>query len=75
MTLLSGQTSSTQARQASIDDLVTEVRALRADIQQMADASIRRSFWSRACRLRGDALLQAREHVAIERRMLPPCGR
>jgi len=41
MTLLSGQTSSTPARQASIDDLVTEVRALRADLQQMADASIR----------------------------------
>ena len=41
MTLLSGQTPSTPARQASIDDLVTEVRALRADIQQMADASIR----------------------------------
>jgi chromosome segregation ATPase len=41
MTLLSGQTSSTPARQASIDDLVTEVRALRADVQQLADASIR----------------------------------
>jgi outer membrane murein-binding lipoprotein Lpp len=41
MTLLSGQTPSTQARPASIDDLVTEVRALRADVQQMADASIR----------------------------------
>jgi len=41
MTLLSGQTPSTPARQASIDDLVSEVRALRADIQQMADASIR----------------------------------
>jgi len=41
MTLLSGQTPSTPARQASIDDLVTEVRALRADIQQMADSSLR----------------------------------
>ena len=41
MTLLSGQTPSTPARQASIDDLVSEVRALRTDIQQMADASIR----------------------------------
>ena len=41
MTLLSGQTSSPPARQASIDDLVTEVRAVRADVQQMADASIR----------------------------------
>lgn len=29
MTLLLGQTSSTPARQASIDDLVTEVRACR----------------------------------------------
>ena len=41
MTLLSGQTPSTPARQASIDDLVTEVRALRADIQQTAEASLR----------------------------------
>lgn len=41
VTLLSGQTPSAPARQASMDDLVTEVRALRADIQQMADASIR----------------------------------
>jgi len=38
---LSGQTPAAPARQASMDDLVTEVRALRADIQQMADASIR----------------------------------
>jgi outer membrane murein-binding lipoprotein Lpp len=38
---LSGQTPAVPARQASMDDLVTEVRALRADIQQMADASIR----------------------------------
>ena len=36
--LLSGQTP---AAPASMDDLVTEVRALRADIQQLADASIR----------------------------------
>ena len=41
MTLLLGQTPSTPARQASIDDLVTEVRALRADIQQTAEASLR----------------------------------
>ena len=41
VTLLSGQTPTAPARQASMDDLVTEVRALRADLQQMADASIR----------------------------------
>jgi outer membrane murein-binding lipoprotein Lpp len=41
VTLLSGQTPPAPARQTSMDDLVTEVRALRADIQQMADASIR----------------------------------
>jgi chromosome segregation ATPase len=40
-TLLSGQTPAAPPRQASMDDLVTEVRALRADIQQLADASIR----------------------------------
>jgi len=40
-TLLSGQTPAAPSRQASMDDLVTEVRALRADIQQLADASIR----------------------------------
>jgi chromosome segregation ATPase len=37
-TLLTGQT---QARPASIDDLVSEVRALRTDMQQAADTSIR----------------------------------
>ena len=41
VTLLSGQTPTAPARQASMDDLVTEVRALRADIHQMGDASIR----------------------------------
>lgn len=40
-TLLSGQTPAAPSRQASMDDLVTEVRALRADIQHLADASIR----------------------------------
>jgi outer membrane murein-binding lipoprotein Lpp len=39
-TLLTGQ-SPAPARQASLDDLVSEVRGLRADIQQMADSSIR----------------------------------
>ena len=39
---LSGQTAAGPARQAaSMDDLVTEVRALRADIQHLGDASIR----------------------------------
>jgi len=39
---LSGQTPAGPARQAaSMDDLVTEVRALRADIQHLGDASIR----------------------------------
>jgi peptidoglycan hydrolase CwlO-like protein len=41
MALPSGQTPAAPARQASMDDLVTEVRALRADIQHMADASLR----------------------------------
>jgi vacuolar-type H+-ATPase subunit I/STV1 len=40
-TLLSGQTPAAPSRQASMDDLVTEVRALRADIQHLGDASIR----------------------------------
>jgi chromosome segregation ATPase len=39
-TLLSGQAPA-PARPASMDDLVSEVRGLRADIQQMADSSIR----------------------------------
>ena len=41
VTLLSGQTPAAPSRPASMDDLVTEVRALRADIQHLADASIR----------------------------------
>jgi chromosome segregation ATPase len=40
-TLLTGQAPAGPARPASMDDLVAEVRALRADIQQMADSSIR----------------------------------
>jgi hypothetical protein len=38
-TLLSGQ-SAAPARQASMDDLVAEVRGLRAEIQQLADSSL-----------------------------------
>jgi len=43
-TLLTGPTPQmavAPARPASMDDLVTEVRGLRADIQQMADSSLR----------------------------------
>ena len=40
-TLLTGQTPAGQPRPASLDDLVGEVRALRADVQQLADSSIR----------------------------------
>jgi chromosome segregation ATPase len=40
-TLLTGQTPATPARPVSMDDLVAEVRALRSDIQQMADSSLR----------------------------------
>ena len=40
-TLLTGQAPGAPARSASMDDLLTEVRALRAEIQQMADSSIR----------------------------------
>ena len=39
-TLLTGQ-SPAPARQATMDDLVTEVRALRSDMQQMAESSMR----------------------------------
>jgi chromosome segregation ATPase len=40
-TLLAGQAPAGPARSASMDDLVAEVRALRSEIQQMADSSIR----------------------------------
>ena len=40
-TLLTGQAPAAPARPASMDDLVAEVRALRSDIQQMADSSLR----------------------------------
>ena len=40
-TLLTGQAPAAQPRPASMDELVAEVRALRAEIQQMADSSIR----------------------------------
>jgi chromosome segregation ATPase len=39
--LLSGQASAPAARPASMDDVVTEVRALRAELKQTADASLR----------------------------------
>jgi outer membrane murein-binding lipoprotein Lpp len=39
-TLLTGQTT-TPARQGSTDDIVREVRALRADIHEMAETSLR----------------------------------
>ena len=39
-TLLTGQTPA-PPRPASLDDLVAEVRALRSDIQEMADSSLR----------------------------------
>lgn len=41
VTLLSGQTSQAPARPASLDDVVSEVRALRTDVHQMADSSLR----------------------------------
>ena len=40
-TLLTGQAPAAPLRPASMDDLVAEVRALRAEIQQLADSSIR----------------------------------
>ena len=40
-TLLTGQSPAAPPRPASMDDLVAEVRALRSDIQQLADSSIR----------------------------------
>ena len=40
-TLLTGQAPAAPPRPASMDDLVAEVRALRSDIQQMADSSLR----------------------------------
>jgi len=42
LALLSGQSSSTIApRSSTLDDVVTEVRALRADLHQMAQSSLR----------------------------------
>src|SRR4051812_2842747 len=41
LTLLTGQASQSPSRPASLDDVVAEVRALRADVQHMADASVR----------------------------------
>ncbi len=41
MTLFSGQATTQPPRTASMDDVVTEVRALRNDIQQMAESSLR----------------------------------
>lgn len=39
--LLSGQSSSAPPRQSSLDDVVREVRALRDDLHQMAQSSLR----------------------------------
>src|SRR4051812_18152579 len=41
LTLVAGQAPTPPSRAASLDDVVTELRGLRADVQHMADASLR----------------------------------